>query len=202
MATELETLEARFLTLPGAILGHGPLHPTDPRPEAGAGIEWLSGRCGFLRGHADYMKFLMAFSGGAAAGARVDGPGICDDDYLYVSLYGVGDANEHFLELADSEIVDERGLFGFCEVHYRYRPHEDGRDIFQGVLAAEFCLDATGSRVPGIYVECLLDGSGELGTAEPVRFCDSFTRWFEQLIDHRGRIPTMDWVREHRREDA
>lgn len=186
-----------YFRAPGAELGHGPNHPYDPRPDIHSAIEDFISEYPFLERFRDYMYFLRTFAGAAAGGALMDGPGVCNPNYTFVSLYGLCDENDRFLDRHAFKVVDDRGFFGFCELHYRYRPYVEHRRVTDGVFAAEFCLDATGRRKEGVYVECMLDGSGEFGTGDCIWFCDSFTQWFEQLVNHQSRIPTLEWAQRH-----
>lgn len=190
----LDDAVERLLKMPGTELGYGPEHPLLPRPEIGVMIEPFLAEYPFLERFTDYVRFLKAYAGASAGGALVDGPGVCDRDYVFLSVYGLCEANDRFLERHEFKVVDDRGFYGFCELHYRYRPHKDGQRITDGVFAAEFCLDATGRRKEGVYVECMLDGSREMGTGECFWFCNSFTQWLEQLVDHQGRMPTREWA--------
>ncbi len=117
-----------------------------------AEIERFIAEYPFLEQYQDYTHFLRSFGGASAGGALMDGPGICEEDYFYVSIYGLGDANPRFLDRAEFDVVDRRGFFGFAEVHYRYKPDREGQSALDGVLAAEFCLSVPDGREEGVYV--------------------------------------------------
>src|SRR4051812_46044610 len=95
--TQFSDIAARIQTLPWAVLGHGPEHPTDPRPELGAAIDRFLAAYPFLGRYPDYIRFLKTFAGASTAGALKEGPGICDADYVFISIHGLSDENDWLL---------------------------------------------------------------------------------------------------------
>jgi hypothetical protein len=77
-STQFRDIAARFPTLPWAVLGHGPEHPTDPRPELGAVIDCFLAAYPFLGRYPDSVLFLTTFAGASAAGALKEGPDMGD----------------------------------------------------------------------------------------------------------------------------
>jgi hypothetical protein len=178
----------------GSELGHGPDHPTAPQPALRPMVEAFLAEFPFLEWYPDYVWFLRTYAG---AGTSDPDPG--DPKFVFLSLSGWS-ANVQFID-RDFDVVDARGFYGFCELHYRYRPYDlevarNSPTAFSGCVVSEFTFDATGRRQRGVYVESCVDGLRVLGSGECVWYCSSFTAWLERLIAARGRIPPLDWVRQ------
>jgi hypothetical protein len=169
---QLEHLAERLSALPGAVVGCGPKHPSQPDVSIAPRIEWLLENYPGLRRYQSYIDFLEMYAGACVESKRKDD---------LVSIFGFRD--EFFnIDTEDGEIeTDGRILFAMC-IYFRDR--EDGKDRLD-TYQYNFYWDTSGVRRPGIYEEDYYSFSSA-ATEPPSWYADDFRDWLAELIEKKG----------------
>jgi len=160
---------ARFSSIVGSSVGHGPRHPTEPDPGADQRIESFLETYPALRRDAGYIEFLEKY-----AGASIEN----DDLSQIVDILGFSDASTDIEEL-DGPIVDSEGFLMIAEAVYHMR---NGKRT-TGTLQHAFAFDVTGDRAEGVYHS--LVSAQHLAPAFTLAF-ESFEAWLTDLVGREG----------------
>jgi hypothetical protein len=150
-----------FNGIPGAVVGHGPKHPTAPNVSIAPDIRTFLEQYLFLQQDHGYVTFLESY-----AGAHILQP----DGALSIDLFGFLSISTHMTEYEDP-IIDTEGYLTFCTISVRA-----AQDL-------AYSFDSTLSRPWGIY-----ETSTTPQLLSTTRwYCSSFTDWLRQVINTYGR---------------
>lgn len=166
---KLDDLVERLGRLPGAYIGRGPSHPTEPRPELRNKAADFFDSYPFLHQDRGYSEFLERYSG-----AIVNDP--ANDIGIDIMGFDPGVAN---LINTEGPIVDSNGYLLIAMCSYG--------EVTDGKLATweyDFAFDATGARREGIYILTAAGGK-PLGGFE--WHAKNFEEWVTELVEKSGR---------------
>lgn len=155
--------------LPGAYVGHGPHHPTEPRPELESEISRFLDQYPALRQDDGYLHFLQTY-----AGVMVTDP----QEEIGIDIMGFDPGVANLVDL-EGPVVDSNGFLVIAMCSYGI--------MIEGHLSTweyDFAFDATGTRQGGIYR--LVAGDGII--LQPFEWHKpNFEEWLVELNARRGR---------------
>ena len=159
---------ARFVEIPGAVVGRGPAHSDSPDYGVGAEVGTFLDSYPALRRDRGYVEFLELYSG-----ARIE-PG---DGSIAANILGFGDVSINMTELDAPVVEDGFIVFAICVYH----DHRDGQlDSYE----YDFAFDVSGDRKPGVY-RCF---AAAQALEEPMTwYVENFTEWLTGLVEKGGR---------------
>lgn len=170
----IDELVAVFEDLPGAVVGRGPRHPTEPEPSVADDLTWFfDEQYPGLQADSGYVEFMWKYAGLS----RLD-----EGHHHLFYLYGFGPATADIIDDLDEDLAGKDGMFRFatCVV--------DG-DIPERPLDAysvDFGFDLTGSRRPGVY---WYEASTQVPRAGWVWHTNDFTSFLAEAVANGGVWP-------------
>lgn len=170
---EIDSLMADLARIPGARIGRGPRHPSQPDATAGEKLREFLAEYPAVRTDPGYVEFLECYGG-----AYLEN----EDVSQIVDILGFTDASTQMYEM-DGPIVDEDGFLLFAQCVYHIEV--DGRLV--DTQEYDFAFDVTGGRESGVY------GLFSARAVRDNRFewhSDDFLSWLAQLVRTGGRFPT------------
>jgi hypothetical protein len=165
----IDDLVTNLGRLPGAHVGRGPLHPTEPRPELDSPVTGFLESYPFLQRDAGYVDFIQKY-----AGVMMTHP----EEEIGVDIMGFDPGVANLLEM-EGPVVDSHGFLLIAMCSYG--------TMTGGELSTweyDFAFDATGSRRDGIY-RLVADGGVTLQQFEWHKH--NFEQWLVELVDRGGR---------------
>lgn len=167
--SRIDEAVSHFAALPGASVGHGPHHPTEPDVDVGLRVDEFLKAHPTLRRDPGYVEFLDKY-----AGAGIEN----DDVSQIVDVLGFTDVSTDMEEM-DGPVVDDEGFLMVAEAVYHLR--DDGRTT--STLQHAFAYDVTGERPPGIYRSLVTSDQLEPNFAWAF---DNFEAWLEEIVACEG----------------
>jgi hypothetical protein len=154
----LDDLVAKSVRIPGAVVGRGPKHPTEPNSSIEERVQSLFAAFPALRRDACYVEFMEKYAGALII---TEGRGVID-------LVGLSGVSTDYVEKDVPIEADGLIIFAMCAYDtYEY----------------DFAFEVSGERRPGVYRYVT---SGPASAPSPTWHAENFCDWLEELVDKEG----------------
>jgi hypothetical protein len=172
--TNIDALVARFAALPGARVGFGPRHPTNPDPALADKVARLFDEIPALTRDRDYVNFMWRYAGIS----RRNG-----DDTDFFDIFGFSSAAVNFDEF-EEPLIEDDGSFMFAEavVHEGFPQRLD-------TYTVGFAFNVDPDREWAVYRATQQTYGPEERFS---RYLNSFLDFLADAVERGGRYPRIE----------
>jgi hypothetical protein len=164
----IDDIVARFAALPGALVGSGPRHPSEPDPSIEGRVAGFFTGYPALRRDQGYVDFIWRYAG--ASRTNPEGTDLFD-------VFGFSNVTADILDDFDESPVDEDGYLYFAQA-----VRHEGRNTY----TYGFAFNVDPDREWAVYrVAAMTDAARQ----PYLPYTDSFTSFLAEAVANGGRYP-------------
>lgn len=168
--SRIDSAIARFAELPGASVGRGPRHPTEPDSSAASRIEEFLDTYPALLNDPEYVEFLEKYAGASVVNEAAS---------QLVDVLGFTDASLDLEEDFDAAVVDEDGFLMVATAIYHLMDNGATTETLQHGFAYNVVDEGP------FHLYQAYSSDARLGQEYTPAY-SSFADWLEQLVAHEG----------------